>query len=473
MARRLPDAGRAALAALLCLAAAAAQAAPTTFRTPDGSRFVLIPDPSIPQVHWALASPCDASSEPPGYEGLAWATAQVSLHGTWRSGSRDAEQERAALARLDEAWQRLMRDTHDPAAAANVRRRDEEARAFADLTVFPRLLAAAPVHRPEVLARGPVAVLVLTTLPAAIGEVGRLLVERREQQPLRELPRAWLQVYAERTQQYVADARRPVRTEVLALTMPDLPAARSLEPPATGSPTREQAFAVWAATQHPDRTVHVLLGDFDAAAVRKVLEATFAATALPATPAPPAPAPRPLAGARRSAVDGVAVPMVALAWVLPPIADPFVLATAVRHLADGPDSWLGQELHRRGRTSTTVRGTAPWPPTPGGQSLLLVEATDPAGVAGVADVLLAACKAAAAKEPEAAALQAVTASLQRQWREAHSEPRQLAAEIAANALAWPLQAPATEWPEAVAPKAIAELLARTFAGHPVIVEGRR
>jgi hypothetical protein len=457
------------LAAILGLAApAAAQMEPVTFQTPDGSRFVLIADATIPQVHWAVASPADPAEDPPGYEGLAWTTAQVSLHGTWRTGSRDATREREALAQLDNAWQSLLAGG---TTAADLERLDEQARALADLATFPRVLASAPTWRPEVVARGPVAVLVLTTLPGALDEVARLLVERREEQALRELPRAWVQTFSERSRAFLADRRRPVRAEALALAMPDHPANRAIEPPAPTTLTRERAFAAWHRTQRPERTVHVLLGDFDPAAARAVLQARFASTALPATPPSPAPAARPLAGMRRSAVQGVPIPSVTIAWQLPPGADRFVLATALRWLADGIDSELGRALVQKGRTATT-RAEAPWPATLDGRGLVLVEASDRGGIDGLADLLLAACRDAAARPPDAQRLQAVTAALQRDWRQAHADPRQATIDVAAAMLAWPQQAATLVWPDAVAAEAVRELLARTFGAPPVIVEGR-
>ena len=47
--------------------------------------------------------------------------------------------------------------------------------------------ATLPANRPEVTAKDGVCLLQLTTLPEAIGAVGELLVERREQQALRDV----------------------------------------------------------------------------------------------------------------------------------------------------------------------------------------------------------------------------------------------------------------------------------------------
>ncbi len=477
MARRWAEprrAARALLVAFVCLATARAQTPATNFVTPDGSRFVLIAEPAIAQVHWAIASPDDPAFEPAGFEGLAWTTAQLSLYGTWTTGSVDAGRERTALDQLDLAWQQVLRAPRPGEPVLDVQRCDEAARALADLTAFRRVLAAAPVHRPEILSRGAAAVLVLTTLPTAVGEVGRLLVERRDQQPLRELPRGWLETFGERSRRHMLDVRRSLHGELLALAMPDQPLARTAEPPNASAPTREQALAVWAATQHPQRTVHVLLGDLDVAATQRALEQIFVNTTLPQPAAAPPPAARPLAGSRRSTVGGVPVPTVALAWLLPADLDPFVLATAVRWLADGQDSVLAQELLRQERPGVTVRGQAPWPPALGGRSLFVIEASDgkgAGGLGGLADSLLTLCRQALATAPDAASVQRATRALQHDWRQANAEPRLLAAELAAAALTWPGRPPTTEWPDDVTPAAVRDVLTRILAGHPVIVEG--
>ena len=36
------------------------------FTTPDGSRFVLVRDPDMAQVHWAIATWADGRDDPPG-----------------------------------------------------------------------------------------------------------------------------------------------------------------------------------------------------------------------------------------------------------------------------------------------------------------------------------------------------------------------------------------------------------------------
>jgi Peptidase M16 inactive domain len=438
--------------------------------TPDGSRFVLIADASIPHVHWAIATWTDGSCDPTQLPGLSRAVHQVSLNGTFRTGSIDPAAERAALQALDDAWLQKLQKPADDDAARLVLRCDEAAQRLADLRVFPRVLAALPVHRPELLDRGPGAALVLTTLPAAIADVGTLLVERREDQALRGLPRIWMNQLLAGMQLHAGRPFAAIDTELLALLLPNHPYARLLEAPPFQASER---LGAWQRTQRPERTVHVLLGDFDTEAASRVLMATFVTTSLPPWQPPPEPVLRPLTGTRRSQVTGLSTPMVSMAWVLPPIGDPYVLETAVRWLADGAESRIGLELQRRGRTGAKVGCRAPWPPLVDGKSLFKIEISDPAGVDGALDLVLAVAREAIATPPTAAQLRPATAALQHEWRERTSDPRQLAVEIAINTLLWPSMPPTPSWPERVEPAALQELLRRVFAGQAAIVEGRR
>lgn len=467
-----------ALAGLLLAGSAKAQDpaaadAPKLLTTPDGSRFVLIADASVPHVHWATATWTDGSCDPSHLPGLSRVVHQVSLHGTFRTGSIDPAAERAALQDLDAAWQQKLAKPDDDEAARLVLRGDEAAQRLADLRVFPRVLAALPAHHPQLLDRGPAAALVLTTLPAAIADVGTLLVERREDQALRGLPQAWMKDLLGRLREHAEQPFASIDTELLALVLPNHPFARQLEAPPFLAPQRTDAIATWQRSQRPERTVHVLLGDFDTEAASRLLTATFAATSLPPWQPPPEPALRPLTGARRSQVTGMAKPMVSMAWVLPPITDRFVLETAVRWLADGPDSRIGLELQRRGRTGAAVSCRAPWPPLPDGRSLLKIAISDPAGIEGAHDLVLAVAREAIATPPTPAQLRPTTAALQHEWRARTSDPRQLAIEIATEALRWPGQPPARGWPDRVEPAALQDLLRRLFAGQAAIVEGRR
>ncbi|MGB3966139.1 MAG: insulinase family protein, partial [Planctomycetota bacterium] len=363
---------------------AAAQLPVATFTAPDGSRFVLIADPGVPQVHWAIASWIDGSDDPPGLEGLARAAIHAAQGGTWLTGSRDAERERRALDERDGLLAQLRGSPDDGPLRQQAATLDDRCRQLFDPTVFPRVLAAAPGHRLELHERGPVAVLAVTTIAAAIGEVGRLLVERREQQPLRGVDAEWSRLTTARAKALTADPHRALHAEVLALTMPGHALARGLQLPGGGSPTRSQALAAWAASQRPERTVHVLLGDFDAASAEATLRATFAVTSLPPRTAAPQPPPQPLAGVRHSIVPGTPRPAVAIGWVLPATVDANVLATAMAWLGDGDDSALARELQRAGRTDCRIRCRAPWPAGEDrGLFLVTVEAERDEGLAGL------------------------------------------------------------------------------------------
>lgn len=451
--------------------AANARAPVVMFTAPDGSRFVLVPD-VVPAVHWAVATFVDANDEPRGLEGLAYTTARASLGGTWRTGSADVEKERQALASLDEAWQTFLQQPGDPAAAANLVESTGIAAGLGDTAAFRRVLAAMPAHRPEVVVREPVCLFVLTTLPDAIGDVGRLLVERREQQALRELQAMWTMDLQRRSTSHFADPTAAVRAEVLALAMPNHVAARSLERPQPRGPKRAEGMAVWESTQHPERTVHLLLGDFDTTAARETLSTVFAAPPSRKVERVATQPQSAFQSMRRSTVPGVRVPMVALAWVLPPIEDRFVLEAAALWLGGGLDSHVGQELQRGGRSKASVRCHAPWPRSVDGSSLLLLEVTDPDGTDQLSELVIAAVRTAVAAAPGPASLRQVLATMQRRWCSLTDDPRQLALELAETAVLWPRAAVSTTMPDQVSPEAVQSLLARTFAGQPVLVEGR-
>lgn len=474
MPRLRRDAGLALAATALLTAAGAIaqQPAVTAFTAPDGTRFLLAPEPGAATVQWAVATPIDLAHDPLGHEGLAWAVAQSSLLGTWRIGSLDVERERQTVLWLDEAWQRMLRDPRDQGAADDVRRWDEQARELADPQAFVRRLAGAPAWRPTIAAMGPAAVLTLSTTRAGIPAVAALLFERREDQALRDLPRTWLRTCQERGLALAADGRRALRGELLALTMPEHPAVRAVEPASPGLPPRDLALATWQATQRPEHTVHVLIGDFDAAAAQTALAAAFATTNLPASPTRRPQRPRALAGTRRSTVAGLAVPTVALAWQLPAtIADGDALATAGRWLADDGGGFLARTLRPKFAGELRLRVTSPWPAMVDEPTLLVVEAEAPAGIAGLADALLAACREATATPPTADELAAAHRSRQRAWHAQGGDGRARAAAAAAAALASPREPVRLDGPGPATSAAVHELLRAVFAAPPAIVEG--
>jgi hypothetical protein len=444
----------------------------TRLTTPDGSRFVLCPDPTVPLLHWAVVTWTDGSGDPAGFAGLTRTTLQVSLGGTWQNGSRDPTKEWEALAALDDAWQQRMQRPNDGTVAELLRRCDEAAQSLADLTTFPRILAALPVHRPQIVDRGPTSALLLTTLEAAVPALASVLIDRREDQALRDLPRAWMADLVQRLQQHASNEWAAVDAELLALVLPAHPFAQQVQKPAFVAPRRSDAMAAWERSQHPARTVHVLIGDFDPRAVRPALLAGFTTTALPAIPAERTPQPIPLSSARRAQVRGVGVPVAAIAWVLPPISDRIALATLGQWFAEGPDSVVGQALQRSNRKTASVRCRTPWPPTERGQALFRIEVADPAGVDKLAEMVVELLNNAAATPPDAEALRPAIAALQRARRERTHDARQLAATIGGDALLWPDQPLVRAWPSSVDTAQVVGVLRGIVAGQPVIVEGK-
>ncbi len=473
--RRAPDAARATLLALLGCTSLCAQATlPSVedFRTPDGSRFVLVPDPGLRHVVWAVATPADPAEDAPGLEWLGAVTAAASLGGTWSTGSLDADRERQALEALDAAWSRVLESRGSAAALEALRASEQAARELGDATVFPRVLASLPADRAEVLQLGPATVFVLATVAEALGDVADLLLERREQQALRDLPRVWSEEMAARQRAYAANPHAPLHAELLSLALPGHPAVRGLERPGMQAPRRAAAIAAWQRTQHPSRTVHVIHGGFDAVAARRLLQAKFAATALSQPPVVAAAPTRAIANERRSAVPGVRPPTVAIGWLLAPGHSPAALESLARWLGGGAKSRIGRALADGGRLQATVRATAPWPPSLSTDGLLLIEVEDAKDVTGIADLVLRVCKDAAASGPDADEMTAVERELQRARTLVAADPRWLATDLALELLRWPNRPAAPGIAAAPKPAELRALAAAVLGTRPVIVEGR-
>lgn len=425
------------------------------------------------QVEWTVATSCDPADEPPGLEGLSAAVAYSSMLGTWKTGSSDAARERKVLADLDRAWQDLLAAPQDAELRARMAAAQGEALTISDTEAFARVLATLPVNRAEVTAKDGVCLLQLTTLPEAIGAVGTRLVERREEQALRDLGKLWMREVVARQSAYDANPASTVYAELLALAMPNQPASRAAERAGRSMPRRDQAMAVWQTTQRPERTVHLLLGNFDVASARETLCRVFATTALPAVPRPTPNPVRPIQSVRRSTVPGTRVPIVAFAWVLPEIKDPFALEVAARWFGDGPDSWIARELSRAGHKTCQVQCRAPWPTAIGGRSLLLVEVRDPAGIEGLADEVLAAAGQALKQAPSPADINRILTSLQLAWTTVTGDPRWQAGELARTALLWPQGPPPLSVRETAEPQKVQQMLQGILAGQPVVVEGKQ
>ncbi|MFT4516116.1 MAG: hypothetical protein ACI89X_000174 [Planctomycetota bacterium] len=439
------------------------------FTTPDGSRFHLIQDPTVAHIHWAIASWADGRDDPPGLPGLALAAAQASLAGTWTTGSSDPDAERAVLIKLDEAWQRQLAQPGNAKIAAQVVKLNKAAAELGDRRMFERVLAAAPAFQAEVLDRDPLAVFSLTTIEPAIETVAKLLLERREEQALRGLARAWVPSVLFRLKDHATHPRRRLYAEVLALLMPSSPANARMEAPPFVAPDRDRAQRTWQASQHPTNTVHVLMGSFDPGYLKKTLNLVFAETKLIA-PTRRDQAPRPLRGQRRSIVPGMRGGGGAIAWVLPPIKDPAALQQARRWLMDerGPL----RRAFRKKRPNFIVDCRAPWPTTTSGQSLLLLDVQDPNGKPGLVNEVLAICKTIAAKPFSKNQFYRNYLEISRDWNRAADSPRAIAVMLAERALVWPSAKLDKLAPQHRHGQKVYTILKAVFASHPAAVEAK-
>lgn len=437
--------------------------------TPDGSRFHLIQDPTVAHIHWAIASWADGRDDPQGLPGMALATAQASLAGTWTTGSSDPQAERDALILLDAAWQQQLANPGDPTIAAQVIQLDKEASKLGDRRMFQRVLAAAPALQAEVLDRAPLAVFALTTTEPAIETIARLILERREEQALRGLARAWVPSVMERMQDHAMHPRRRMYAEVLALLMPNSPAIARMEAPPVSAPDRNKAQATWQASQHPTSTVHVLIGSFDPVKLKNTLQQVFAKTKLIA-PTRRKAALRPLRGQRRSIVPGIASGGGTIAWILPPITDPTRLELARRWLMDkrGP---LQRALGKK-RPNLIIDCRAPWPTTTSGQSLLLLDVQDSQGKPGLVNEVLAICAKITAKPFGRGLFYENFLQLSRDWNRAADSPRSIAIMLAERALIWPSVKLNQLAQQGRKGEDVYPILKAVFASYPAIVEAK-
>ncbi len=447
------------------------------FQTGDGSRVLLFPIGGPPLIHWAIATPCGPQVDPPSTPGMAAAVALASLRGTWTTGSLDADRERRALLELDAAETDLAvaprldgKAPPDLVSAVDGLRR--QAAALGDPLAYRRVMMALPTQDLRVTFAGDTALLELTTTQFAVPAVARLLRERREEPALRGV-RAELQQLQERaTAAWDNAPLAPLYAEVLALAFAGHPLARSGDRPATASFQRALATATFARSQHPSRSVHVLIGNFDTTAVRAALEATFATTALPTPDALQPPLARALPAMRRSQVPGARYPAAVLAFAIPPSADPLAAATAAGWFADGPGSWLHSELVRRGRKNVEVAVRAPWP-AGAGPGLLVVEVRDPAGGGPkIADEVLELCTAKVKKEPRPGDLPAAFGTVLRDFEQATRRPGDQAARFAARLLQTPGLTSAALPPHNLAMPELTALLQQILGGNPIVIEWR-
>jgi predicted Zn-dependent peptidase len=263
-------------------------------RTPDGSRFLLVPRPLQGIVHWASFLPPGRIHEPRDMPGLAAACARSSLSGPAESVEMtvacldtlarvDELAVEMAELRLSEMGRRGELEGELRRLGERLERRTAEAERLAPLDGFREMIAKLPVDRlrTETGLRG-------TVLQAQTKRSQLLafasLMERRRRTPLlatlqRELlrERARMAANERRTQTGRGDARGSLVREALLLAMREHPLRDSLLPQLdrAKTPTREEALRFWQRQLRPERGVTVLVGDFDVERVREGLLRIF------------------------------------------------------------------------------------------------------------------------------------------------------------------------------------------------------
>ncbi len=465
---------RFALATALSAAFAVAQE-PIQFTTPDGSRFWLIAGDGPPIVHWAIASPCGVAVDPPTVPGLALACVISSLRGTWHIGSLDEAREAATLAELDQAECDLaiapqVNGVPPKALAERVAALSAKAELTSDPQTFRRAMLSAPASDIQVTTEGNAAVLSLSTTPAGTLAIAKLLVDRREGQALRSVRAIFEAGRSAATAAFDQDPFAPMRAEALALAYSGAATARLGERPPNGGFSRALAQSVFARTQHPTQTVHVLTGNFDVFVIRKTLENAFVSTALPLPTVVTKAQPRTGTIMRRAVLPGAPHPMAVLAWPLRGNEPPDALACVVRWFADGKDSWLGRELQRLGHQQIQLRVLAPWPAPPD-TGMLMIEASDPFnGAPDLAAQILKLSQAATQKVPREGELALAYASWYADWQRANSGAASNARYLAANLLSLPFGTAKARPPADLGYEPLPAMLQQLLDSTPVVVE---
>ncbi|MBK8979397.1 MAG: hypothetical protein IPM29_26155 [Planctomycetes bacterium] len=439
--------------ALPAVAGAALAQAPGTaplearwFETPDGSRFLLAPDPAAaagapgttPLVHWAVVTPSGPAEDPQGLDGLSRAVVRASLNGTVARGSIDWRAELDALRALDTlevelAARRGDGDGPDADGMPALLQRTEAARrtaaALADRLAWRRAVLDAPAVDLELRDTPRATVLAITTRADALPRIARALWDRRENAVLRGLREEFAACRAKLATRGHESWREAARREVLGLAFLGEPGARSPAERPAGF-TRGDAVALWRAIVQPARTTHVLTGSFHRDEVERLLTVAFGATTLPRVPPPSAPTPG-RAQARRSRITTDGPIGAAVGIPLPDGLRTEQIESIARWLAGGDTSQLAVGLRARGFVDPSVDFVLPFPQTarPG---LLLVEFLAPElrSAAGAADVtpataLTEVVDAALAEAPPAWRLRAAQLAAQSERNAALVDPAAL------------------------------------------------
>lgn len=390
---------RIALAAALGVASAAQDpAAVVQFRAPDGSRILLLPVEGAPIVHWTTFAPAGATEDPAGGIGLAVAVARASLWGAvptpqvdaaraaWRSYEQlDAQLQQAGTEAPEELFERW-------------RNALEQALTTADPFAWQQELRSAPAIGPELEVVHDGTLLQLTVPTNALERVVSLLAQRRSGALLVGWRRQLEIARLERQRDRGARPFGGIVDELLEIGLAGHPATRE-EPELLAAPSVDagDALAVFARTQSGPRTLHVLVGSFDPATVRALLEREL--TPLPDSgdlaPSRVTPTPR---GERRSSLHGATSALVA-GWLPPPGISAHALELLAEWLAGGEDAFLPQRLRARGLPTISVRAAARFPgPQP--PYLFGIEIADRGVPPAASETLLAALDAVLAEALE-------------------------------------------------------------------------
>ncbi len=289
------------------------------FDAPDGSRFILAPDPvwfRPPIVHWVTLVPTDLADDPNGAEGLGRAIVRASLDGSAATGSLDPGRESDALDALDALERKALASGARSGTASEAELR--VARATASALGLPdpwrRELARAGAADLELRELDGASLIHVAVPTDGLREVALLIRERRENPLLRDLRHHFEAVRDElRTASDSASGR--MQRDILGSAFPGAATARPIA--ATSRIwSRAEALAVFAAIHHPSRSLHVLSGSFEPSRVLDLLRTAFANSALPPVAPPPPPSPAE-AQARRSELPGGPDQAVAIAWPAP------------------------------------------------------------------------------------------------------------------------------------------------------------
>lgn len=258
-------------------------------RMPDGSLFLLLPRPGSRVVRWASFVRMGREHEPQGVFGLSEACHRSSLAGTWTQGSGDQLAEKAALVELD----RALADWHDALEAGSstpseagqkrleakrlavVKARAEAAK-LGDPLLLRRSLAVLPGVGPRV-ETGVGGSLLSASVPATrVLDFALLMEERRRDAALRTFHRTFEDV---RHRLRAREEKRSIRYLRAACQRAILvhPRRLSLMPP-SASPrffSWQDAVEFYQRHQRPERTVTVLVGDFDVERIATGLNRIF------------------------------------------------------------------------------------------------------------------------------------------------------------------------------------------------------